>query len=78
MKFIVYSKSSCTWCDKAKALLTRLGYEFEVRDLSVNAHMADFKAHGFMTVPQIYVAGASKEHGLIGGYTDLVEWLASR
>ena len=28
MTIIVYSKPSCVFCEKAKALLTRLGYEY--------------------------------------------------
>ena len=38
MSIIVYSKPSCVYCDKAKSLLTRLGYEYEekvvTKDLS--------------------------------------------
>ena len=28
MAIIVYSKPACVYCDKAKALLTRLGYDY--------------------------------------------------
>ena len=39
MKITVYSKPSCVFCDKVKALLTRLGHEYEekmvTKDLSL-------------------------------------------
>ena len=39
MSIIVYSKPSCVYCDKAKSLLKRLGYEYEekivTKDLSL-------------------------------------------
>tara|TARA_B100001063_G_scaffold99046_1_gene92588 strand:+ start:768 stop:920 length:153 start_codon:yes stop_codon:yes gene_type:complete len=34
MAIIIYSKPSCVFCDKAKALLTRLGYEYTEKVVS--------------------------------------------
>lgn len=79
VKFVIYTKVPCKWGDEAQSLLTRLGHEFEVRDLSDPKHRALFDEKGFVTVPQIYVVtGQAGTGGFIGGYYDLRAWLESR
>ena len=68
MKALIWSKDFCPYCDRAKALLTQKGIEFEERKIG----------HGWTkeqllesvptarTVPQIFIDGL-----LIGGYDQL-------
>ena len=68
---IVYSKNNCNACSQAKALLTNLGYEFEVRNVD-----EDFEAFDFIisqqhrSFPQIYKADNTLF--VEGGYRGLV------
>ena len=67
----VYSKPSCTYCEKAKYLLKNLGLEYEekivTKDLSIDEL---YKALGkqVRTIPQIVMNGTH-----IGGYNELKE-----
>jgi glutaredoxin 3 len=68
----IYSKSNCTFCDKAKNY-------FNQNDIPFTAHNAEIpeifevlmsrNPHA-RTMPQIFI-----NDELIGGYTDLIEWL---
>lgn len=66
---VVYTKSTCPYCDAAKALLKRKGANFEEigvdGDRSRQVAMAE-KAGGRRTVPQIFIG---ETH--IGGCDDL-------
>ena len=68
----IYSKSSCIFCDKAK-------HYFSQNDISYIEHNVEvpevFEAllarnPNARTMPQIFV-----DDELIGGYTDLMEWI---
>ena len=75
MAIIVYSKPSCVFCDKAKALLTRLGHEYEEKMVTKDLSLQElFEALGkqVRTIPQIVIDG---KH--IGGYNELVEHYVS-
>lgn len=81
MDFVVFGKSECPWCDKAKDLLTRKGLTFDYRDVSDGSafnEMTDwvFEAEDFFprTVPQVF---KMTEDGRkwIGGYEDLAAHL---
>tara|TARA_R110000868_G_scaffold262401_1_gene520871 strand:- start:32820 stop:33071 length:252 start_codon:yes stop_codon:yes gene_type:complete len=66
---IVYSKPTCPYCIKAKALLTGLGQKFKVIDIAAHPEKRDEmiqKSGGAYTVPQIFIDG---QH--IGGCDDL-------
>lgn len=72
--FYLITKPDCIYCDKAKELLTEKGIGFTAY-LYTNHRMLTklmFKA-GLKTVPQIWYEGE-----YIGGYGDLVEWLAKQ
>ena len=72
MAIIIYSKPSCVFCDKAKALLTRLGYEYTEKVVSKDISLPDlFEELGkqVRTIPQIVI---DKKH--IGGYNELTEY----
>jgi glutaredoxin 3 len=68
----VYSKDSCSFCVKAKELLTEYNYEYKEKNISnpdirqeLLTRVPDAK-----TVPQIFI-----ETKYIGGYTELVNYL---
>ena len=71
MAIIVYSKPACVYCDKTKALLTRLGLEYTVKVVSKDLSLEElFKVlnRQIRTIPQIVI---DNKH--IGGYNELVE-----
>ena len=71
MAIIVYSKPACVYCDKTKALLTRLGLEYTEKVVSKDLSLEElFKELGkqVRTIPQIVI---DEKH--IGGYNELVE-----
>ncbi|TPX72928.1 hypothetical protein SpCBS45565_g00029 [Spizellomyces sp. 'palustris'] len=72
-RVVIYSKTYCPYCDKAKALFKSKGVDFVTIELD---NVQDGEAmHGYLkektaqtTVPNIFV---SKKH--VGGFTDLRE-----
>ena len=71
MAIIVYSKPACVYCEKAKALLTRLGLEYTEKVVSKDLSLKElFKELGkqVRTIPQIVI---DEKH--IGGYNELIE-----
>ena len=73
---VVYSKENCTFCEKAKHLLTVKGYEWDEYKLD-----KDFNREEFMEMfpsarsfPQVVELGK----GNIGGFDDLEKWLATK
>ena len=77
MRFNVYGKPNCPFCDKAKALLELKGLEYAYIDVSTNAGAREMLVEsGFRSVPQVYKAdehGEDIEH--IGGYDTLSKML---
>ena len=76
MSIIVYSKPSCVYCDKAKSLLTRLGYEYEEKIVTKDLSLEQlFEALGkqVRTIPQIVI---DDKH--IGGYNELKEYFVDQ
>lgn len=67
-KVVVYSKSYCPYCDRAKNLLTSKNATYEEINVENDPKLYDDlkKKTGLMTVPQIFI-----NDKLIGGYTDL-------
>ncbi len=68
MKVILYTKSHCGYCVRAKNLLDQLGVEFESINLDgKHDELVELvKKSGMRTLPQIYIGDK-----LIGGYTEL-------
>lgn len=66
--YIVWGKSGCPYCDKAKALLAskRLQYRYIDIESDPNTYQ-EFKSKGFKTVPQIW-----EDETYVGGYTELL------
>ena len=76
MAIIVYSKPACVYCDKAKALLTRLGYNYTEKVVTKDISLEElFEELGkqVRTIPQIVI---NKKH--IGGYNELTEYFADQ
>lgn len=70
--WVIYTRSEppCIWCQKAKALLTSKGLNFEERDYTTIYDNEVFVIGAPFTVPQIYHKGM-----LIGGFNKLKERL---
>ena len=71
MTIEIYGKTFCPYCDKAKALCEREGYDYSYKELD-----KDFSRDEFFdifptarTFPQIKIDGSD-----VGGYTELEVW----
>ena len=71
MMIEIYGKNFCPYCDKAKALCEREGFDYSYKELD-----KDFTREEFFnifptarTFPQIKIDGND-----IGGYTELEAW----
>jgi glutaredoxin 3 len=64
----IYSKKSCPFCVRAKALLDRKGFPYEEIDAEGNDELRVWLAEtsGQKTVPQIFVDGRP-----LGGFSDI-------
>jgi len=73
VKYTIYSKSNCSYCDRAANLLESMNISFDVKkideDINVYKEMQD-KAPLMKTLPVIL-----RDDHLIGGYNDLVKSL---
>ena len=71
MKFIVFTKYRCSYCDRAKTLIEQKGYEYESINIEEdnNIEILLEKNKYARTMPQIFI-----NDKLIGGYTDLVKY----
>lgn len=71
----IYTKDWCGFCARAKRLLSEKGVDFEEYDITLGGpkrvEMID-RAHGRMTVPQIFIDGVH-----VGGSDDLAALDAS-
>lgn len=69
----IFTKPGCSFCAKAKALLTDKGFKYEEIVMGSNASLTSLKAiTGKDTVPQVFIGG---KH--IGGSDELATYLAS-
>ena len=71
MKFLIFTKYRCSFCDRAKTLIEQKGYEYESINIEEdnNIELLLKKNKHARTVPQIFI-----NDKLIGGYTDLVKY----
>lgn len=71
MKYTVFGRPGCMWCDKALDLLSSKDIEFEYVNILENPTAKQFiSAQGHKTVPQIYYDEGEGQI-YVGGYTDL-------
>ncbi len=75
IKYTIYSKKNCSYCDRAAALLDNMDMSFEIKkideDINLYKEMQE-KAPLMKTLPVIL-----KNNELIGGFHDLVTSLES-
>ena len=71
MKFLVFTKYRCSYCDRAKTLIEQKCYEYESINIEDdnNIDILLEKNKYARTMPQIFI-----NDKLIGGYTDLVKY----
>lgn len=67
-KITIYGREGCVWCDRAKSLCERKGYDHEYIDLTSNLGLWNqlVAMYGFKTVPQVFVG---TKH--VGGFSEL-------
>lgn len=70
MQIDVYSRSGCSWCEKAKSYLTRnqIPYNEIIVGTDITVENVKEKFPGVTTLPIILL-----DNVLIGGYSQLVE-----
>ena len=77
MKIIIYSKPNCVYCDKSKDLVKGLGMTYEEKmfgkDFKSPEELYEAVGKQVRTMPQIKI-----DDVLIGGYNQLVEFLADK
>ena len=71
MKFLIFTKYRCSYCDRAKTLIEQKGYDYESINIEEdnNIDILLEKNKYARTMPQIFI-----NDKLIGGYTDLVKY----
>lgn len=75
MKYEIFGSNSCPYCQKAKELLTKLGLEFEYKNIDEDEEAFDQlvgRIKRWKTVPQIFYGSTH-----IGGFTELEEYVKS-
>ena len=81
MKYIVYGKEDCSYCVKAKHLLTNNGIDYDYVDVSVQANrdellsLAESIGVTVKSVPQIVQTDCEGDTHYIGGYKELTNVL---
>ena len=67
-KVVIYSKTYCPYCDRAKSLLDLKGVSYEERNIENKPEemKALMEKTGMRTVPQIFI-----NDKLVGGFDDL-------
>lgn len=69
--YYIHSKPNCPWCVKAKELLQTHSISYKEHMYDDPTKIAEFKAYGFKTFPQIY--DDKGQH--IGGFDALEHYL---
>ena len=71
MKFLIFTKYRCSYCDRAKTLIEQKGYEYDSINIEDNNNIDLLLKmnKNARTMPQIFI-----DDKLIGGYTDLVKY----
>lgn len=73
MEYSIITMNGCKWCVEAKNLLTTLKLPYKETLLKTDREIANLKANGFETLPQIFENGRH-----MGGYTDLLATFKER
>lgn len=79
MKFTLYTKENCSYCDRAKALISQNGHEYEAlvfptqvtkEDIQSRVNESGAENVVVRSVPQIF-----HENRYVGGFSELLEYL---
>ena len=75
--YTIYSKPSCGYCLQAKDLLTMEQLPFDYLTLGTHYSLDELMtlAPNAKSFPQIFVVDENGNKDLIGGFSDLVEYL---
>ena len=77
MKYLVYSKENCPWCDRAKELLVNMNVEYEEfvygKDFTKEELTQKLGGKDRITVPQIFLG-----EDYVGTYEDLRHLMEGR
>ena len=71
MKFLVFTKNRCSYCDRAKDLIVQKGHKYESINIEEDNNidiLLEMNKYA-RTMPQIFI-----NDKLIGGYVDLVKY----
>lgn len=74
MKFVIYSKSGCVYCDLAKGLMNKYKISYNTLDFRELTKLSGVYPHG-VKFPQIYKVNDNNNREHIGGYTELKKYL---
>jgi glutaredoxin len=71
-KVEIYTKSNCSYCEMAKQYFNSQNIEYSLHDVENVETFNELlnRNPSARTMPQIFI-----NDQLIGGYTDLIEWL---
>jgi len=71
-KVEIYTKSNCSYCEMAKQYFDSQNIEYSLHDVENVETFKELLSRNpsARTMPQIFI-----NDQLIGGYTDLIEWL---
>ena len=75
--YTIYSKPNCGYCLQAKQLLEMEQLPFEYKNLGTHYSLDELMtlAPNAKSFPQIFVVDENGNKDLIGGFSDLVEYL---
>ena len=75
--YTIYSKPNCSFCMQAKQLLEMEQLPFEYKQLGTHYNLDELMtlAPNAKSFPQIFVVDENGNKDLIGGFSDLVEYL---
>ena len=70
MNFLIFTKYRCSYCDRAKSLIEKKGFEYKSINIEEdnNIDLLLEKNKYARTMPQIFI-----NDKLIGGFSDLVQ-----
>ena len=75
--YTIYSKPNCGYCLQAKQLLEMEQLPFEYKNLGTHYNLDELMtlSPDAKSFPQIFVVDENDNKDLIGGFSDLVEYL---
>ena len=80
MRYVIFGTETCPFCVKARELLEASDQDTKVVNFEEDQKqvLQEIKeAYNWPTVPMIFEVGDDKSITFVGGYTDLVEYLAT-